>query len=238
MRVYTPSSKAIWIPVCLIVFSALSSCLKSSNNIQQNTQPAAYITVLQASPDEPPVDFYYGGEKINQNSLSFGQGLSYFGVASGQQGVYFYAPSLNSPLLAGDTLTFAASTYYSIFLDNTTAKPGILALIDTLKTPASGTAGVRVIDLSPDAPAVNLVIQGGSTIASNLTFREHTSFLSVTGGTYTLNIVSASSGTALATLPKVSLSAGYLYSIVLEGLYNSTNSSDKLAIGVTVNAVP
>jgi len=213
----------------------LTSCIKSNN--PGPLPPTSLVTVIQASPDEPPVYFYLNGNQVNQSPLVFGQGLDYFSAYSGQRTAYFYnAETMAAVVSAGITLNTNGA--YSLFLDNTTSKPGIFLLADTLVKPASGDASLRFIDLSPNAPAVNLVIQGGKTMDSNRSFQGYSSFLPINGNaTYTFNIVNASTGAVLATSPASYLAAGSVYSIVLEGLATPTNSTDGLTTVLITNAI-
>jgi hypothetical protein len=230
------NSKTLIFAVGILAFvsSLLTSCSKTTDS---SALPAtALVTVIQASPDEPGVSFYFGAEEVNQAPLDFGHGLDYLKVVSGQRTFEFYAAG-TSTIIASGTATFNTNSAYSLFLDNTASKPGIFLLPDTLVAPAGSDASVRFIDLSPDAPAVNLVIQGGKTIASNSIFQGHSSFIPVNGNTtYTFNVVLASTGAVLASLPAVSLSDGTVYTILFEGLYHSTNASDGLNMTLLTNA--
>ncbi|HZY35540.1 MAG TPA: DUF4397 domain-containing protein [Mucilaginibacter sp.] len=213
----------------------LSSCLKSNNSA--DAPPTALVTVIQASPDEPPLDFYLNGDRVNQVPLTYGSGIDYFSAFAGQRTGNFYASGTYSPIVATAQFTLDQNMAYSLFLDSLPAKPGILLLGDTLVKPVSGKAGLRFVDLSPDAPAVDLSIQGGPIITANKSFKGYTSFLPVTGQpNFTLQIVKTGTNTVLATLSNVSLTNGYLYTVMLEGLNNTTNSSDKLNIIMITNA--
>jgi len=215
----------------------LTSCIKSPSSNPGPLPPTALITVIQASPDEPPVDFYFGASKADNTPLVFGQGLDYFSAPSGQSTVYFYGSSAMNTI-ASASITLVTNGAYSLFLDNTVSKPGIFLLPDTLVQPASGDASVRFIDLSPDAPAVNLVIQGGKTMVSSVSFEGHSSFLPINGNaSYVFNVVNASTGAVLATMPASRLNAGTAYSILFEGLSASTNSSDVLTMVLIPNAI-
>ncbi len=63
--------------VCLITV-ALSSCLK--NNDTYYNPPVALVTVTQASPDQPSLDFYLNYNKVNTVPLTFGGNI---GITSG-----------------------------------------------------------------------------------------------------------------------------------------------------------
>jgi hypothetical protein len=236
MKYHNVASKPatlITITIALLCLSLLS-CLKSSDS---GPAPAtALVTVIQASPDQPPLTFYLNSDAVNLQPLQFGQGIDYFSAYSGPRVANFYA-SGTSTLVATSPITLATNGAYSLFLDNVSTKPGILLLADTLVKPATGDASVRFVDMSPDAPAVNLVLQGGKTLVSNQTFQSHSSFIPVSiSANSTFNVVSAGNGTVLTSITGVQLTPGYVYTVVFEGLYNSTSSSDNMRAVMLTNA--
>ena len=217
--------------LCLL----LSSCLKTSNS--DAAPPTALLTVIQASPDAPPMDFFLNGDRVNQAPLTFGTGIDYFSAIVGQRTANFFVDGSTAGPIVTAQITLQQNMAYSLFLDSLPAKPGILFLADTLIKPISGKAGVRFVDLSPDAPAIDLAIQGGATITTHKSFKGYTSFLPVTGqSNFTLQVLKSGTSTVLATLSNVSLTNGYLYTVMFEGLNASTNSSDKLNIIMITNA--
>jgi len=217
--------------LCLL----LSSCLKTNNS--ETAPPTALLTVIQASPDEPALDFFLNGDRANANPLVFGTGIDYFSAIVGQRTANFYVDGSTGAAVATAQVTLQQNMAYSLFLDNIPTKPGILFLADTLVKPAGGKAGLRFVDLSPDAPAVDLAIQGGVTITTHKSFEGYTAFLPVTGqSNFTLQVLKSGTSTVLATLSNVSLTNGYLYTVMFEGLNASTNSGDKLNIIMITNA--
>lgn len=213
----------------------LSSCVKSTPDASSALTPTALLTVIQASPDEPPLSFYLNGDPVNQSPLDYGYGLDYFTAYAGGRTAYFYGQSMSLILQA--QITLQPNNAYSLFLDNVATKPGTLLLTDTLNKPASGYAGVRFVDLSPDAPAVDLAVQGGPVMVSNRSFQGYSSFLPIAAkSNYTFQIRLAGKSTVLATLPDVAMTSGYVYTIVFEGLATPTNSTDKLNPILITNA--
>ncbi len=217
--------------LCLLV----SSCLKNTNT--PNPPPTALLTVIHASPNEPAVDFYLNGDRANNAPISYGTGVDYFSALAGQRTANFYNAGSFTPIVATAPITLEQNLAYSLFLDSLGPKPGILLLTDTLVKPISGNAGVRFVDLSPDAPAVDLVIQGGATVTANKTFKGHSSFMPVTGqSNFTFQVLKHGTTTVLASLSNVSLTNGYLYTVMFEGLNASTGPGDKLNLIMITNA--
>jgi hypothetical protein len=98
-------------------------------------------------------------------------------------------------------------------------------------TPVSDKAKVRVIHLSPDAPAVDVVVLAGGAIAArpvtNLAYPTATATsLQLDPGTYTLAVVPAGASTPVlptAVGVPVTLAAGDVKTIAAVGALNATN---------------
>ncbi len=82
---------------------------------------------------------------------------------------------------------------------------------------SSQTAAVRVLHLSPDAPGVDVFVDGGKDpVVQNLTFPGGTPYIEVPAGTYTFDV--AATGTtaedAVLTIKDLALEAGSSYTAV------------------------
>ena len=220
--------------VCLMPV-ALSSCSKNSDNYNYSP-PAALVTIVQASPDEPVLDVYLDNNKVSAGALGYGNTIDYFRAYARLRQVNFYVTGTMTKVFS-DTVTISPDKFYSLFLANKASSPELVKLVDTLNQPAAGKASIRFVNLSPDAQAVDLVIKNGATVVSNKTYKGHSSFVPITGGTtYTLEVHRAGTATVLATLPTTTLRTGFIYTVWLQGLATPTNSGDGLTAQIMTNA--
>jgi uncharacterized protein DUF4397 len=222
--------------VCLLS-TLLSSCLKNSNGYY--APPVAFISFIQASPNQPALDFYMNNNKVNVSPVNYGDDIDYFRAYTGQRTVNFYAQGSTSKLFS-DTVTLNTNIAYSLFLTNasaTSASPAILLLTDSISKPATGKASIRFVNISPDAPAVDLAVKDSAALVSNKVFKGYSSFLPMQGDkTYTFNVLQHGTNTVLATLSNVPVSSGLVYTIWFHGLASSSNVNDKPALGIITNA--
>jgi hypothetical protein len=219
--------------VCLITV-VLSSCLK--NNDTYYNPPVALVTLTQAMPDQPPLDFYLNYNKVNSFPLTFGGNIDYFRAYTGTRIANFYLIGTMTTVFS-DTVTFKPNYIYSVFLANKVSSPELVVLTDTISKPASGMANVRFINLSPDAPAVDLVVKDGATVVSNRAYKGYSSFMPIAGNTsYTFEVNKGGTSTVLATLTVI-LNSGSEYTLWLQGLATPLNSSDGLSINIKTNAI-
>jgi hypothetical protein len=218
--------------VCLLAVS-FSSCLKNDRTVQP---PVAALSVINASPDAPALDFYLDDNKANSQSFAYGGGLDYVGAYTGKRTGTFKTGGTGTVYKA-DTLTLEGNKYYTLFLANTAGHEEFIKLSDTLAKPADQKAGIRLINLSPDAPAVDLAIKDGAVLVANKSYKGYSPFKPVTATQkYTLEIRQAGTATVLATITNITLNNGSLYTVWLQGLAApGTPDAKKLAAKVQNN---
>lgn len=234
MEIYKNITKKCIAGLCAVcLLSLLSSCLKSHNDYY--APPVAYVSFIQASPDEPPLDFYLNNNKVNTVPLLYGNGIDYFRAYMGTRIVNFYNQGSTSKIFS-DTIHLNTDVAYSLFLANTAAHPEVVLLTDSLSRPPAEKASVRFVNLSPDAPAVDLAVKDSAAFVSNKAFKGYTSFLPVQAKSYTFEVRQHGTNTVLATLANVNLNSGLVYTIWLHGLAASTSDSDKLSVDMVTNA--
>lgn len=205
------------------------------SNGNQNTTPVALISVIDASPDAGPLDFYLDQNRANGSPLYYGTILDYLNAYTGKRTAAFYKAG-TSTKIKSDTMTLKANSYYSLYLANLAATPDYLFLTDTLTKPATGTGAVRFVDVSTDAPAVDLGIKGGALITANKSYKGHSSFIALKGDTtYTFEVRMKGTSTVLVSQSNIPVRKGAIYTIWLHGLASATDNT-RLSLGIQTNA--
>jgi hypothetical protein len=195
---------------CLLAVS-ISSCNKSSS-----TAGSATLAVVQASPDAPSADFYINGSLVNGTPLVYGSYISYFSAVSGTSKVGFDDTGTTTAISI-DTLNLASSKAYTLFFSNLVAKHDYLLVTDTVVAPPSGKASIRLVNMSPDAPNVDLVV-GGKVIVSNKSYKQVSSFTAIAvSDNDTLRVVQTGTSNLLGVVNAVTVQSGLVYTIWLSG---------------------
>jgi hypothetical protein len=211
----------------------LYSCTKITPN--PNPSPQADLAVIAVSPDAPAFDFYFSTTQVNTAPLVYGSGISYFQANAGEVALGFYNQGTTTKVVT-DTVNIKANTSNTLFLTNLIAKHDFLFLTDTLNQPAVGTATIRFVDVSPDAPAVDFAIRGGSVLATHRLYKTFTSFMTIQPKlSDTLEIRQSGTSTVLASIPTVTITSNEIYTVWLYGLANTTVAAQKLKAGAMVN---
>jgi hypothetical protein len=196
----------------------------------------AALRVAHFSPNVPAVDVFLKapGEANSATNralsgVTFPQDSGFLNVAAGTydasvalSGTLTGVLNLNGAQLARGTST---SVFAIGLLNGAGAQALALAAFPDDRAPVAGKAKVRVIHLSPDAPAVDVVVLSGATIAArpvtNLSYPRATATpLQLDPGTYTLAVVPTGASTPVlptaAGVP-VTLAAGDVKTIVAIG---------------------
>lgn len=213
----------------------LTSCDDDDDDLDL-LEEEANVMVVHASPDAPAVDLYVDDEKVNASALNYPDNTGYLEVEEGDRNIKVTAAGagIGSPVINAD-VDLDEDEYYTIFAVDELNNIGALVLEDDLTEPASGKAHVRVVHLSPDAPNVDVVVQGGPTLFSDLEFREATAFTPVDAGTYTLEVQPVGSDDAAITTT-LTLQEGVIYTVFARGYAAPpTGNSNTLDLEVIVN---
>lgn len=180
-------------------------------------KPMAKAMVVHASPDAPAVNLFVDGNKVNQTPLAYPNNTGYLDLEAKEHKIEVKADGSDTAAIDA-TLPFDANKNYTIFAINTLANIEPLRVEDDLTAPASGKAHVRFIHLSPDAPAVDIVVKGGPELFNNQKFKDFTAFTPVDAGTYTIEVKLNGSGTVALTLTDLKLEDGKIYTVFAKGL--------------------
>lgn len=177
----------------------------------------ACINVIHASPDAPAVDVYLDGAKA-LTGLEFGKTSGWVAVPAGEHQVQVTATGAAVDTAVIDAkVTLEGGAAYEV------AATGLLASITpainqvNLSAIADGSARIRVIHASPDAPAVDVAVTGGDVLVPNLAFPAASPYLEVPAGSYDLEVRPAGTMDVALPLPGVQLEAGIVYSVYAIG---------------------
>ena len=202
------------------VAGASGTAMESSTSAQDTAQ----LRVVHASPDAPAVDVTVDNETVLSN-VSFGAVSDYLHVAAGPHQVRIAAADDPSTVVFDDEVTLAAGTMTTLAATGELSQGAgsafaPVAYSDDAFAPAPDEAAVRVVHLSPDAPAVDVTTANGTVVlADDLTFRNASDYLTVPAGDYTVAIRAATETNdgPVVTTVNLSLASGAAYSALAMG---------------------
>ncbi|MCX2738466.1 DUF4397 domain-containing protein [Pontibacter anaerobius] len=213
----------------------LASCDDDDDDVDLMVDQAN-VMVVHASPDAPGVDLYVDDTKVNNAALNYPENTGYLEVEAGERNFKVTAAGagLGSPVIDAD-VTLEKDMNYTVFAADELSNITPIVLVDDLTAPASGQAHVRFVHLSPDAPNVDIVVQGGPDLFTDVEFTEATAFTPVAAGTYTVEAQPVGTDVAAVTAT-LDLQPGKIYTVFAKGFLSPpADNTNTLGAEVIVN---
>ena len=205
----------------LTVGLGFAACTPMTTNSSSATG-TALVRVAHLSPNTPAVDIWLDGKVVDGlKNVPFKAVSGYLSIPAGKHDIAVYVAGTSSnPAIDVKGLALDAKAYTVAaigVLGGTGAqalKPAVF--VDDL-TSKAGKARVRVIHASPDAPAVDVAVQGGAVVVPNLAYPSATGYLELDAGAYPLEIRAAGMMAAVFKFSTPALEAGKVYTVFAIG---------------------
>ncbi len=242
---------ALIIGFCAVAF--INACTKSNNTT--TTTPnngSSFVSVTNVSAGTNAYSVYSDTSNIyTAGTLGYGSttgvvgGNPYETIVSGSHAIKLTNGS-NSIFLDSNG-TFTNNGYYSFFVYDTGANIKTLMLNDNLTVPASGSAEVRFVNLTPNSTAVNLwLINTDTTTKDSVQFANSSyagsglitvdslsAFKTVMAGNYKV-LVNSNLELNLFSIDSITLASGKIYTLYSKGYVNGIGV-DSVGVGVINN---
>lgn len=201
----------------LMFLAALVALLGVSAASAQSSE-AAWVRIVHASPDAPAVDIWVNGE-VAISGLAFGEATDYVELPGGDYDVAVTPEGAGAEdAVIEATLTLENGMAYTVAAVGQVAEIEPLVLSDDLTAPADGTAHVRVVHASPDAPAVDVAVAGGPVLIENLEFKADSGYLPVDAMSYDLEVRPTGTEDVAIDIAGFNAEAGTVYTVMAIGL--------------------
>jgi uncharacterized surface protein with fasciclin (FAS1) repeats len=201
----------------LILGIALVGCSDDDSN-PISSQLNAQVRVAHLSPDAPAVDVWVDGTRVLSN-VPFAAFSDYLEVPAGAHNIQVTPAGATSPVVIDANVDLTEETAYTVAATGLLGQNDLIPIVltDNPETDA-GSAQVRFVHTSADAPAVDVGVASGPTLFSDVEFREASTYLSVDQGTYDLSVQVSANGTEVLQVKGQALTAGVNYTIFAIGL--------------------
>ena len=205
------------------IFITAGSCDLDDGENYYPTPDLAYGVIINASPDAGDLYFYADTNNINPNPLSFTSAAGYYNFYLGNR--TFSIEDSEGHQLATAQKMLTRGDFVSIFAVNNLAEIELVVYDDMLQAPAANHSMVRFINLSPDAPAIDINSEDNN-FAEALEFKDATDFIEVESGTYTITY-SNNEEVTLYTDTDLTFHPGKIYTIYTKGYINPPVGSEE-----------
>lgn len=187
----------------------------------------AQLRVINASPDAPPMDVYVNGELISRR-VAYGGVTGYNMIDPGDARVQmvraFIPLGLATPFVDA-SFKLERDKAYTLALSGMSDQIKPLLYTDEYDGPGKGLARIRMLNLSPNAPAVDVVgVPIGSTETitpvKNLAYTKASAYVTMKSGEWNFAIKPTGALTSLIQLDETAVPEGQTISVFLIGVVN------------------
>ena len=210
------SMKEIWrmMSCGLLITFGMTGCLK---NDAPQPQLYAGVAIYHSSPDAPDLNIILDNEVINTAAFKYKNYSNYIEVLEGDRRIRFNSFGDGTNLVDA-TLNFEVNKSYTLFVINTLSNIELLRIDDATDFPSSGNSRVRCVQLSPDAPKIDIKWIGESTpVFSGLTFKKVENFKEVPAGTYSMEVKVIGGSGRTFVVPDIQIKEAGFYTVLIEG---------------------
>ncbi len=179
----------------------------------------ADLRVVHAVPGGPAVDVFVDGTRAF-SGVDYREATDYAALSAGTHSVRVVPAGAGAQqeALIETTVDLAADSYNTLAAVGQVGSVQPLVLVNESTLPVTTQASVRAVHASPDAPAVDVAVQGGPVLFSGVSFPGASDYENVAAGTVNLEIRRAGTDTVVRQLPNVTLTGATVYSIFVVGL--------------------
>lgn len=183
-------------------------CFEIKNN-------SSLVRVFHAAPQAPNVDVYVNDQMVFSN-LAFGDFTRYVYLDEGEYNVSVYLAGQKDKPVINQMVDVPSQQIFTIAATGNLDNLGLLVIPDKVsKSPSQNYSSVRVIHLSPNAPGVDILVDG-DTLFEDISFGEGTDYVDLNPGTYNVNVVLNTDKSVVLPL-KVTLNPDKIYTIYIIG---------------------
>ncbi|HZY79364.1 MAG TPA: DUF4397 domain-containing protein [Cyclobacteriaceae bacterium] len=195
----------------------LAGC-KLDDNDSPTAPATAYVSLYNASPNSPGLNIMVDRRVINNNSFDYADHTGYLRFYTGDRLLEFGPYGANN-VIADTTVNFQVDKAYSVFIVDSYQKQDVLVLNDDTAQPGTGKAKVRFLNLSPDAPGVDLAVAGNDTaLFKDQSFKQTSEFIEIDAKAYDFQVKAGSGNNELLlSLPDINLQEGWIYTVLVRG---------------------
>lgn len=199
--------------------------------------PAGYVSIYNGAPNNPGVLVFADSNRVNNAPLKYAESLPYSNFNPGKR-IFKFSESNSVASLLEKEFEIKVDSVYSIFmLEEVEGELDAVLVDDDWSEPTTSEAQIRMINLSPDAGAISLMIDDSATpLFDDVAFKSNSGFESLDTKRYDLTLLS-STGDTLETASNVELRGSRVYTLVVRGYEQSTENSKKLDLQLLTNYI-
>lgn len=231
-RMPSLSTKAFGLFAFIALFITIS--LNSCKNEEELLPDGGYIRFVNASPTAGTYNIFFDDTKINTGAIPFGGTISYKLYLGGNHTVK-YTTATDPTAVLTKQISIGVNQIHSAYLIDKGANLDVLLITDDASVTSTTKAFVKFINLSPDAPALNLDVKAGANLVKDKTYKTGSAYIQVDPKTYDFDIKDSATGAVKTSLTGIEMAAGRYYTIISRGLLSPGTNDQAFSAQSIIN---
>ena len=183
-------------------------CFEIKNN-------SSLVRIFHAAPQAQNIDVYVNDQMVFSD-LAFGDFTKYVYLDEGEYNVSVYLAGQKDIPVINQMVDVLSQQIFTVAATGNLDNLGLLVIPDKVsKSPSQSYSSLRVIHLSPNAPGVDILVDGDK-LFEDISFEEGTDYVDLNPGTYNVNVVLNTDKSIVLPL-KVTLNPDKIYTIYIMG---------------------
>lgn len=183
-------------------------CFEIKNN-------SSLVRIFHAAPQAQNIDVYVNDQMVFSD-LAFGDFTKYVYLDEGEYNVSVYVAGQKDRPIINQMVDVSSQQIFTVAATGNLDNLGLLVIPDKVsKSPSQSYSSLRVIHLSPNAPGVDILVDGDK-LFEDISFEEGTDYVDLNPGTYNVNVVLNTDKSIVLPL-KVTLNPDKIYTIYIMG---------------------
>ena len=187
--------------------------------------------MVHGAPKTGPLQFAFDNNRVNPDIFLYTYRVNYLNVFGGERKFSVF-PQGASDTLVAKTISLTTGKNYTIFIVDSMSKTDVVLVRDSSRAPGTDSVRIRFANMSPDAGALDLYIDGNNTpVVRNINYKSAGDFLSLkAANSVALQVRQPGAETVLAKTERMNLVAGNYYTIWTTGFKTLSADNAKLRV--------
>lgn len=181
----------------------------------------AFFRFMNASPKAPTFDVYVN-DSLLVPKLFYGNITDYFPAFSGEYNIKVYNSGAKTKPYMDTDINIPTKTITNISFIGTFPNISLYPIPEPDKGQRSGRACIRIVNLAPDSPPIDITSTDGTKIFSAVKYMDYTLYACIPEGTYSFVITAAKTNKVLYRVSNVVFNSNNYYGLYVLGLVNDT----------------
>ncbi|MDQ3394319.1 MAG: DUF4397 domain-containing protein [Bacteroidota bacterium] len=202
-----------------------TGCSLHDDELMDITIPVSYLSIFHAAPTINSMDIQIDDVKYNSQPFKYKNFSGYNTYEPGTRNFKF-TPHGDATVLVDTSLNLSEEKTYSMFIFDDANQVTPLVIEDNWEIPTSGKAMIRLINLSYDAKALDLHMDGQQEgLFKELKYKEVSQFKEIDAGRKHIILRDFVTDDIVAELTDALIEESRIYTIIISGYIHTDNES-------------